>query len=225
MDNILINEGYTSSRSQIRLSRWNVLFILFNRWLLNNYGLLNRNILYCWSNILNSFLRTVFALLLHCFLHCPLYYSLYYSLHCLWYCFWYCLFELFFSHIIDLLLHFTKSEIYYVLTKMSSGKFLINIHFADIYHFLLISIITQNAQSNYYYLKCFHHLTLTWMIQAGLFLFIISASFILQIHYIEKGIFHSVNLNKNIICFYFTHSIIIISHLSYPSCELFRHSV
>ena len=70
-------------------------------------------------------------------------------------------------------LHFTKSEIYYVLTKMSSGKFLINIHFTDIYHFLLISIITQNAQSNYYYLKCFHHLTLTWMIQAGLFLFII----------------------------------------------------
>ena len=34
---------------------------------------------------------------------------------------------------------------------MSSGKFLINIHFTDIYHFLLISIITQNAQSNYYY--------------------------------------------------------------------------
>ena len=34
------------------------------------------------------------------------------------------------------------------------------------------------------------------MIQAGLFLFIISASFILQIHYMEKGIFHSVNLNK-----------------------------
>ena len=65
------------------------------------------------------------------------------------------------------LLHFTKSEIYYALTKMSSGKFLINIHFTDIYHFLLISIITQNAQSNYYYVKCFHHLILTWMIQAN----------------------------------------------------------
>lgn len=46
---------------------------------------------------------------------------------------------------------------------MSSGKFLINIHFADIYHFLLISIITQNAQSNYYYLKCFHHNTLYFL--------------------------------------------------------------
>ena len=46
---------------------------------------------------------------------------------------------------------------------MSSGKFLINIHFADIYHFLLISIITQNAQSNYYYVKCFHHNTLYFL--------------------------------------------------------------
>ena len=42
---------------------------------------------------------------------------------------------------------------------MSSGKFLINIHFADIYHFLLISIITQNVQSNYHYVKCFHPMT------------------------------------------------------------------
>ena len=116
----------------------------------------------------------------------------------------------------ETLLHFTKSEIYYVLTKMSSGKFLINIHFADIYHFLLISIITQNAQSNYYYLKCFHHLTLTWMIQAGLFLFIISASFILQIHYIEKGIFHSVNLNKkhNLFLFHAFHNYHLTSVIS-----------
>ena len=42
---------------------------------------------------------------------------------------------------------------------MSSGKFLINIHFANIYHFLLNLIITQNAQSNYYYVKCFHSMT------------------------------------------------------------------
>ena len=129
-----------------------------NRWLLNNCGLLNRNILYCWSNSLNSFLRTVF---------CTAFYTAFYSVSCIALCITLCIafgtafgtacLNCFFLISLISLLHFTKSEIYYVLTKMSSGKFLINIHFADIYHFLLISIITQNAQSNYYYLKCFHH--------------------------------------------------------------------
>ena len=54
------------------------------------------------------------------------------------------------------------------------------------------------------------------MIQAGLFLFIISASFILQIHYIEKGIFHSVNLNKkhNLFLFHAFHNYHLTSVIS-----------
>ena len=50
---------------------------MFNRWLLNNNGMLNRNILYCWSNSLNSFLRTVF---------CTAFYTAFYAVSCIALC-------------------------------------------------------------------------------------------------------------------------------------------